>query len=137
MGTPQPPKPFDLLKEHRSYCPYVVRSTTVPSLPLPPSSDPAENTSGGTSRPPASASVDGDSALEGWRAVLTVILRYGLGQQYRLGLNYTSPEDAEASMDSVNLMVNSVKSRGVSTCCSHLFSDTHGFSDRERIYSNT
>ena len=55
--------------------------------------------------------------------MLTVVLRYGLGQQYRVGLNYTSPEDAEASMemDNVNFMVNAVKSRGVSALLSSLF----------------
>src|SRR6266404_2406751 len=38
-STAEPPKArqFDLLREHRPYCPYVVRSTTIPSLPVAPS----------------------------------------------------------------------------------------------------
>ncbi|KAH8117860.1 zf-C3HC-domain-containing protein [Phellopilus nigrolimitatus] len=107
-----PKRQFDLLKEHRSYCPYVVRSTAVPSLPAPStaptSPSPASRASASASNPTrsnsissfnfsfvprnaptypsssAAASVLGDTnVVEGWRAVLTVVLRTGLGRRQR------------------------------------------------------
>lgn len=118
---PAPPTPqakkgpsqrhFDLLKEHRSYCPYVVRSTIVPTLP---SAAPVNGHTRSHSIPQLHGQ-NGTNALEGWRAVLTVVLRYGLGQRQRLGLDFTPGDDTQDSMeaDGVKAMVEDVKSRGV------------------------
>jgi hypothetical protein len=94
-GKAHSQRPFDLLKEHRSFCPYVVRSTPVPSL--------------------------GDEGnLEGWRAVLTTVLRYDMKQ--RVGYNTlndeTQSQDGDINepteVDAVKAMVTGVKNRGVS-----------------------
>ncbi|KAF9000706.1 C3HC zinc finger-like-domain-containing protein [Cyathus striatus] len=100
---------FDLLKEHRSYCPYVVRSTVIPSL---------------NSSSDAIAYLDGSDtqlhggAMEGWKAVLIVILRHGVAQrqsaeyQYRTGstdqMNTAEPMDVYG----VKSMMDGVKSHG-------------------------
>ncbi|EIW84066.1 zf-C3HC-domain-containing protein [Coniophora puteana RWD-64-598 SS2] len=70
---------LDLVKEHRTYCPYVVRSSVVPSLPSAGTSD--------ASKPlPSSTSTTSEpgGAVEGWRAVLAVVLRHGLGERQRM-----------------------------------------------------
>ncbi|KAF9496801.1 zf-C3HC-domain-containing protein [Pleurotus eryngii] len=123
---------FDLLKEHRSYCPFVVKSTIVPALPVPPPST--------GSSPAGDASTTGrfnfsvyslssqaltaagvNNAMEGWRAVLTVIVRYGLSQRQRkLTRSVTTDTDASTSskandgmeVDGVEAMVEGVKRRG-------------------------
>ncbi|KAJ7903640.1 hypothetical protein B0H14DRAFT_3079749 [Mycena olivaceomarginata] len=121
--APAPQRHFDLLKEHRSFCPYVVRSTLVPSLP---SEAPSVSTST-INGPPA-------GVLEGWRAVLAVVLRYGLGQRQRdrtaalrrrvsidgdsaMEVDGENPDGenadgAGADVDKVEAMVESVKARG-------------------------
>ncbi|THV03168.1 zf-C3HC-domain-containing protein [Dendrothele bispora CBS 962.96] len=97
-------RPFDLLKEHRSYCPYVVRSTVVPSLPTNASASQLNGT------------VHGNGALEGWKAVLTVLLRHGIAQRHQLGWQPLQDRmDANTGgevMDEVQAMVQGVKSRG-------------------------
>lgn len=123
----QPRRQLDILKEHRSYCPYVVRSTEIPSMPLaalhqPPRSDsPTSQTSSNVS------SLGQSGAVEGWRAVLTIVLRYGAAQRQRFGLGRTpsarrtetssgtseQPEDMPAEMNEVEAMVAGVKSHGV------------------------
>lgn len=117
-STPRKPaqqRQFDLLREHRSYCPYVVRSTFIPSLPVQPVSG---STSNGQLK---SAQPVQDTALEGWRAVLTVVLRYGLGRRQTSEHDIFAPEgetsnDSTEAMeiDGVKDMVAGVKSRGVS-----------------------
>ncbi|KAJ7931421.1 zf-C3HC-domain-containing protein [Mycena leptocephala] len=116
--APPPQRHFDLLKEHRPFCPYVVRSTVVPTLPT--ATEPA---------PTASQAQSTAGVLEGWRAVLTVVLRYGLGQRQRAaalrrrqsmdgvsGDGDSAMEvdgDAEiSSVDGVEAMVANVKTRG-------------------------
>lgn len=106
---------FDLLREHRSYCPYVVRSTSIPALPIPPTFG---SSSSGTLKVTQSGQ---DNVLEGWRAVLTVVLRYGLCQKQTLERDVfategeTSQDSTEAmEIDGVRAMVTGVKSRGVS-----------------------
>ncbi|KAJ7475758.1 hypothetical protein FB451DRAFT_1034350, partial [Mycena latifolia] len=111
--APAPQRHFDLLKEHRSFCPYVVRSTLVPTLPAEPVPSPSPSA----------------GVLEGWRAVLTVVLRYGMAQRQRAAaLRRKHPSssdvamdvdggadpdaDADAEVDGVEAMVASVKSRG-------------------------
>ncbi|KAI0779112.1 C3HC zinc finger-like-domain-containing protein, partial [Irpex lacteus] len=114
---------FDVLKEHRSYCPYVVRSTNVPSLPIPPQQLSSSSTS----------LLGTPGELEGWRAVLSVVLRYGAthGQRLGLGLNYSGRSsvdsvrgnggegasvggegEGEREVDAVAAMVEGVKTRG-------------------------
>ncbi|KAI6165566.1 zf-C3HC-domain-containing protein [Pisolithus thermaeus] len=97
-------KPFDVLKEHRSYCPYVVRSTVVPSLP------PA--TTNGTSN----VSDNGGGLVEGWRAVLTVVQRHKLSQRQRMSRFVPGGEGTEGGRDEelegVEAMVAGVKSKG-------------------------
>jgi hypothetical protein len=104
----QSQRQLDLLKEHRAYCPYLVRSTVIPSLP--------------SASAPDAAQAQEDT-LEGWRAVLAVLSRYGLGQRARTrrvpssisaALRAGAEEVAEEPMevDSVNAMVADVKKRG-------------------------
>ncbi|KAF8640291.1 hypothetical protein AX16_010186 [Volvariella volvacea WC 439] len=95
---------FDLLIEHRPHCPYVVKSTIVPSLPVPPTPQTAQSTGPSSAQSSQglfgglnyrrsgslSANVNiatgggqrnGNEPIEGWRAILTVALRYGLGKR--------------------------------------------------------
>ncbi|KAI9057252.1 zf-C3HC-domain-containing protein [Trametes sanguinea] len=132
-SKPQPQRQLDILREHRPYCPYVVRSTTVPSLPAP--SPPVSSQQPGHSRTPSLASMasaNGSSAqvnvqpslMEGWRAVMTVVQRYGALQRQRLGLNRVPSgrigevagagvaEGGEAQPDPIEAMVAGVKSHG-------------------------
>ncbi|KAF8628033.1 hypothetical protein AX15_004148 [Amanita polypyramis BW_CC] len=117
-----PQRPLDLLKEHRSFCPYVVRSTVVPSLPLLPSSVAGTNQLGTNhhQRNTSSASqitVNGGS-LEGWRAVLTTVVRYGMKQRVvgdvLSSKMFTQDFDNNYSMevDAVKAMVTGVKRQG-------------------------
>lgn len=118
VSTPQKTvhqRQFDLLREHRSYCPYVVRSTSIPTFPVPHTS---ASSSGGQFKLSQPSS---DGVMEGWRAVLIVVLRYGLGQKQMpehdsFALEEESLEDSSEAMevDGVKAMVAGVKSRGVS-----------------------
>ncbi|KZT02602.1 zf-C3HC-domain-containing protein [Laetiporus sulphureus 93-53] len=120
----RPKRQLDVLREHRSYCPYVIRSTTVPSLPAQPSGD-----AGHTTTP--STTVQVNEQIEGWRAVLTVVLRHGMARRQRLGaIRHTSTsrlgasngaeatgsgiqaEEVQNQMNAVEAMVAGVKSRG-------------------------
>ncbi|KAF7374993.1 hypothetical protein MSAN_00385400 [Mycena sanguinolenta] len=127
-ATARPPPPqrhFDLLKEHRSF--FCLRGAE------------AGTNGKGTN---TNAAKDGTGALEGWRAVLAVVLRYGLGQRQRdraaavrrraslqaLGADGTAVdvdgdtntgadedgdgEDGNAGVDNVEAMVENVKARG-------------------------
>ncbi|KAG6837242.1 hypothetical protein H0H93_012637 [Arthromyces matolae] len=111
---------FDVLKEHRAYCPYVVRSTTVPTLPVPPPSVPT-GSSASLPRPSTASTAslvhNQNTVLEGWRAVLTVVLRYGVVQKHRLGLDFAErlrgdTADESMEVDGVKAMVAGVKKRG-------------------------
>lgn len=134
----QPRRQFDVLKEHRSYCPYVVKSTVLPSLPVPPSTRPQTPTS--RAEPytlgsnPSIPQINGqNAATEGWKAVLSMILRHGAVQKQRLGRPRSVLERQLASasgegtdedgmtpeLDQVEAMVEGVKSRGVSSVLSH------------------
>jgi len=61
-------------------------------------------------------------ALEGWRAALTVVLRYGMAEKQRIEYNFLSPKDSsdtgddsdKMDVDNVKAMVTGVKTRGVS-----------------------
>ncbi|KLO17152.1 zf-C3HC-domain-containing protein [Schizopora paradoxa] len=93
---------FDVLKEHRSYCPYVARSTTLPGPPrasMPPTPSPASptpplptsptlssfNFTFGLRNAPSYPSISPQASdkVEGWRAALTIVLRTGLGRRQR------------------------------------------------------
>lgn len=96
-------KVFDVVKEHRSYCPYVARSTIVPSLLL---------------TAPASGSVSDDRDLvEGWRAVLMVVQRCGLGQRQHVarfvGNIAGEMRERDEGLGGVKTMVAGVKEKGV------------------------
>ncbi|TDL21152.1 hypothetical protein BD410DRAFT_840848 [Rickenella mellea] len=125
---------FDILKEHRSYCPYVVRSTEVPSLPapsqvLPPTSSGHVRSNSGTSlfrfgsgAPTTQFDFHGNgNVLEGWRAVLTVVSRAGLGRRQQLrSMRGGRPSDDQQEaqegeameLDNVDAMVEVVKTSG-------------------------
>lgn len=94
-------RPFDLLKEHRPYCPYVVRSTSIPTLSTSFPPDPArpDNRASAPTRsnsiisfnfsftprnaPQYPTNPTEPGMVEGWRAILTVVLRNGLGRRQR------------------------------------------------------
>lgn len=107
MGPPPQavgPRQIDLLKEHRPYCPYVVKSTVVPSLPVPSSTEASGAGHGrgisggsfGSAGSGSSVSLSGMGAgmgqgqgaypMEGWKAVLTIVLRYRMEARRREGL---------------------------------------------------
>lgn len=111
---------FDLVYEHRSYCPYVVRSTAIPTLPVP-LSHPELPGSDNQYRP---IQLYHDGTMEGWRAVLTVVLRFNWGQKHIsdysiLATEGESNKEYESAMEvkEVKAMIAGVKSRGVSCHC--------------------
>ncbi|KAI0254991.1 C3HC zinc finger-like-domain-containing protein [Lactifluus subvellereus] len=129
-APPQKVRQIDLLREHRPYCPYVVRSTTVPSLPISstnathvrvPSSAPSFTSllsSSSTSQVQVDTQQPG--SVEGWRAVLMVVLRYRMGQWQRRKVSKRATDRVDADIDEeswvevdpVEAMVEGVKSRG-------------------------
>ncbi|TFY67687.1 hypothetical protein EVJ58_g1455 [Rhodofomes roseus] len=114
-ARPQQRRQLDVLREHRSYCPYVVRSTVVPSMPAPQSEG-----------APARSATTEPATVEGWRAVLTAVMRHGMARKQRFGhgrsvsgrsasgsvFSNGQPLENEAEVDSVEAMVAGVKSRG-------------------------
>ncbi|KAI0710162.1 C3HC zinc finger-like-domain-containing protein [Earliella scabrosa] len=126
----QPQRQLDILREHRPYCPYVVRSTVLPSLPAPsPTSAQPKGHQRSTSLASlastnsSSSQVNAQSgAIEGWRAIMTVVLRYGNVQRQRLGLNRMpsgrpesvaeTGESVDDGASSIEAMVAGVKSHG-------------------------
>ncbi|KAL1745587.1 C3HC zinc finger-like-domain-containing protein [Schizophyllum fasciatum] len=86
-----PTRQFDLLKEHRAFCPYVVQSTVVPSMQVAPTEGSGLSRSATTGsafehhRKTGSTSslADPNAPVEGWRAVLTIVLRYGASRRQR------------------------------------------------------
>ncbi|KAH9916168.1 C3HC zinc finger-like-domain-containing protein [Fomitopsis serialis] len=118
---PQQRRQLDVLREHRSYCPYVVRSTGVPSMPAP--------SSEGASASFATTQPSSQNTVEGWRAVFTVVMRHGMARKQRVGHGRSvsgrsandpsasqgqgdRPQEGEAEVGSVEAMVADVKSRG-------------------------
>ena len=102
----------------------------MPSLPVPQTVDVASKQAGwiGNISNASLSHLSGKNGipgtLEGWRAILTVVLRYGMAQRQRIEHNFLAqghppPEkvDEQTSMDvdvDVKAMVAGVKSRGVS-----------------------
>ncbi|KAI0926010.1 hypothetical protein AcV5_008590 [Taiwanofungus camphoratus] len=120
---------LDVLREHRSYCPYVVRSTVLPSMPVPSPAHARSESAASLMSPSITLFGDTSGAVEGWRALLTVVLRHGIARRQRLGLNRVpngrrvshDAEDEGASgraqespveVDPVEAMVTGVKTRG-------------------------
>ena len=151
-AIPTKARQIDLLREHRPYCPYVVRSTTIPSLPVAPAN--AAHTRASSSTPSFASFLSSSSAshtqvdtqqpgaVEGWRAVLMVVLRYRMGQWQRRKVSMGVTADGEPNqsiqqraaspgtsgaideeswleVDPVEAMVEGVKSRGVSCFLFH------------------
>lgn len=128
---------LDVLKEHRSFCPYVVSSTPLPVFPAgfrPVTTSQVSATSTfnsgsnpalpqTTSKTSSPASTD-ETLVEGWRAVLSVVSRAGMGARRRrsdiFGPTHTPTVEEEGSGDGpestdIDSMVESVKRGGVST----------------------
>ena len=118
---PKKPQPsLNVLQEHRPYCAYVVRTSVLPAAPAPAATPAQQN---GHQR---SASLPASGMVEGWRAVLSVVMRHGAVQRQRLGLSRVQSAqvpgtvvlagDAEVEMEgnSIEAMVDGVKKRGVS-----------------------
>jgi hypothetical protein len=119
----RPQRQFDLLKEHRPYCPYVIRSTIVPSFPMPSGHSAVLNGANGN------GSLQ-DVPIEGWRAMLSIVLKtrkrsfYGanrsaasVGSVNVCGTNGSTESFVnvdEMEVDRVEVMVEGVKKRGVS-----------------------
>jgi len=126
----RPQRQFDLLKEHRPYCPYVVRSTIVPSFPMPSGHSAVLNGANGNANGTAGGSPQ-DAPIEGWRAMLSIVLKarkrsfYGGGRSVAAAGD-VAPGGANGStesfvtvdqmeVDRVEAMVEGVKKRGVSS----------------------
>lgn len=78
----------------------------------------------------------GTDSLEGWRAVLTVVLRYGLAQRHHDQLSRSRTEDSGHDnerlehmdvddLDSVGSMIEGVKAHGVCSILPSLFLDAN------------
>ena len=123
----QPQRQLDILREHRPYCPYVVRSTVLPTFPAPSpaAAQPRDHRRSASVASVASVNSSASQAnpqhgaVEGWRAVMAVVSRYGNVQRQRLGVS-RAPDGREEGVvegmdegNSVEAMVAGVKSRGV------------------------
>ena len=122
----RPQRQFDLLKEHRPYCPYVVRSTIVPAFPMPSGHSAILNGASGNGN--AGGNLQ-DVPIEGWRAMLSIVLKarkrsfYGAGRNASAagstapgGVNGSAESfvNVDEEVDRVEVMVEGVKKRGVS-----------------------
>lgn len=111
---------LDVVKEHRSFCPYVARSTPLPSFPSIMARTSSVPTAPGGGTKTAAAATD-ETLVEGWRAVLSVVGRAGLGARRRRGDIFGSlptPATVEEGQEisegaDVDSMVESVKRGGV------------------------
>ncbi len=108
-----------------------MRSTTVPSLPVPSVPHPCNPGGGVPARTGTvlacpwrnfTGKAGAPGTLEGWRAVLIVMLRYGMAHKQRIEYSFLAPKDPisdvaengdEMEVDSVKAMVAGVKTRGV------------------------
>ena len=117
----RPQRQFDLLKEHRPYCPYVVRSTIVPSFPMPSGHSAILNGANGNGNAGGNPQ---DVPIEGWRAMLSIVLKTRKRSFYGAGRNADTASGVDGStesfvnvdpeVDGVEAMVDGVKKRGVS-----------------------
>ena len=124
----RPQRQFDLLKEHRPYCPYVVRSTIVPSFPMSSGHSAILNGANGNGNVGGNSQ---DTPIEGWRAMLSIVLKARKRSFYGAvrsagptggvnGSNESFVNVDQEEVDRVEMMVEGVKKRGVSL----LFSNT-------------
>ena len=108
----------------------MVRSTFVPSLPVPQTVDTTSKQAGSIdnmSNTSLSHKNGVPGALEGWRAILTVVLRYGMAQKRRIEYIFLAQghpplekdEQTPTDVDEVKAMVAGVKSRGVGPNLTH------------------
>ncbi|KAF9648759.1 zf-C3HC-domain-containing protein [Thelephora ganbajun] len=123
----RPQRQFDLLKEHRPYCPYVVRSTIVPSFPVPSGHSAITNSAHGNGNVSVGGNLQ-DVPIEGWRAMLSIALKARKRPSYGTGRSVSTvgPVAAEGAngnaesfvnvdemeVDRVEAMVERVKKRG-------------------------
>ncbi len=99
----------------------MARSTVVPSLPItaPSATSPNQPSTNGNERTTSAYQVD-IGKIEGWQAVLTTVLRYGIKERLAHGafdgeadgqeLEHSEPVE----LDTVKAMVDGVKNGGVS-----------------------
>jgi hypothetical protein len=114
-SRPINPRPLDVVKEHRSFCPYVARSTPLPSFP----SVMAKSSTAPAGGTKSAAGGPDETLVEGWRAVLSVVGRAGLGARRRRSdifgpLPSTDTVEEGQETADVDSMVESVKRGGVS-----------------------
>lgn len=74
IRRPQVPRQFDVLKEHRSHCPYVEKSTYLPSLPTFLSRQNSYLNEENNNAPLNNVNQT-TPFVEGWKALLTVLSR--------------------------------------------------------------
>jgi len=122
----RPQRQFDLLKEHRPYCPYVVRSTIVPSFPMPSGHSVILNGADGNAN--GGVGNTQDVPIEGWRAMLSIVLMARKRSFYARSMVTAGPAAAgvnggtglsanvdQMEVDRVEAMMEGVKKRGVSS----------------------
>jgi len=110
---PMPSRVLDVTTEHRSFCPYIVKSTPMPSYPA----FAGGSTGADGNPPPKRRRNEAETLVEGWRAVLSVVNRAGMGARRRkddifgpvMGTDGQVEDEGAASVDS---MVESVKKGG-------------------------
>jgi len=123
----RPQRQFDLLKEHRPYCPYVIRSTIVPSFPMPSGHSAILNGANGNANGNGVGGLQ-EVPIEGWRAVLSIVLKarkrsfYGtarsvgpVGPVASGGANGSAESFVnvdEMEVDHVEAMVEGIKKKG-------------------------
>ncbi|KAF8525764.1 C3HC zinc finger-like-domain-containing protein [Hysterangium stoloniferum] len=132
----RPQRQLDVVREHRSYCPYVSKSTPFATFPMctPPVAPhtsfnlqrAATLGSSSHSRTGSSSSTIQDlNLIEGWRAVLNTVLRYGISERSGSVLRTSAetmrsadlvPDEAERdnsdAMSGVIELVENVKQHG-------------------------
>ncbi|KAF8339592.1 C3HC zinc finger-like-domain-containing protein [Cantharellus anzutake] len=116
--NPHPRRPtqlrtLDVTTEHRSFCPYIVKSTPMPSYPAFTGAGDGSN----VNPRPKSKQSDAELLVEGWRAVLGVVNRAGMGARRRRSdvfgpLSSTDDQMADEGAANVDSMVESVKKGG-------------------------
>ena len=139
----RPQRQFDLLKEHRPYCPYVVRSTIVPSFPMPSGHSAILNGADGNANGGVGGNLQ-DVPIEGWRAMLSIVLKARKRTSYGRSMTTAGPAGVngdtelfanvdQMDVDRVEAMVEGVKKRGVSSFPLDALTSTQ-VADPARVY---
>ncbi|KZS92639.1 zf-C3HC-domain-containing protein [Sistotremastrum niveocremeum HHB9708] len=105
---------FDLVREHRSFCAWVTKSTTLPKPPIfrhPSASSlsPAIEVSVNVKEKESLDESQTEEKMEGWRAYLTTVLKRGIGESVRRQANGLPP--IRVSRSSSTLALNSNQSQ--------------------------